>query len=58
MSKSETIFLSISFIFLIALIAQAFYVRRIKNRLQWFEDWGREYVEKHRENARRDGLTK
>ena len=29
-----------------------------KNKVKWFEAWGREYLEKHRDEARRDGLTK
>jgi hypothetical protein len=29
-----------------------------KDKVKWFEEWGREYVEKHRDEARRDGLTK
>lgn len=58
MSKVEIFALTVSFILLIGLIIQAFYIRRIQNRLQWFEDWGREYVEKYKEDAKRDGLTK
>lgn len=29
-----------------------------KDKVKWFEDWGREYLERHRDEARRDGLTK
>lgn len=58
MNRIETFFLATTFLMLIILFAQAFYIKKIKNRLQWFEDWGRKYVEKYREDARRDGLTK
>ena len=29
-----------------------------KDKVKWSEDWGKEYLEKHRDEARRDGLTK
>ena len=29
-----------------------------KDKVKWFENWGREYLERHRDEARRDGLTK
>lgn len=31
---------------------------KLKKSLKWFEAWGREYVEKYRDEARRDRLTK
>jgi hypothetical protein len=31
---------------------------KLKKELKWFENWGREYLEKHRDKARKDGLTK
>lgn len=31
---------------------------KLKKELKWFEDWGKEYLEKHRDKARKDGLTK
>ena len=36
----------------------AFKLKTEKNKVKWFEDWGREYLEKHKDEARRDGLTK
>jgi len=31
---------------------------KLKKDIKWFEDWGRQYLEKHRDKARKDGLTK
>jgi hypothetical protein len=36
----------------------AFKLKTEKNKVKWFEEWGRKYVEKHRDEARRDGITK
>ena len=52
----------ISVIFVSALSALSVYLivrlKIEKDKVKWFESWGREYVEKHRDEARRDGLTK
>jgi len=52
----------ISVIFVSILSALSIYLivllRIEKSKVKWFEDWGKEYLEKHRDEARRDGLTK
>jgi hypothetical protein len=52
----------ISAVFISTLSAISIYLivllRIEKSKVRWFEDFGREYLEKHRDEARRDGLTK
>jgi hypothetical protein len=52
----------ISVVFVSTLSAISIYLivllRIEKSKVRWFEDFGREYLEKHRDEARRDGLTK
>ena len=52
----------ISVIFVSILSALSIYLivllRIEKSKVKWFEDWGKEYLEKHRDEARRDGLRK
>lgn len=31
-------------------------ILRLKKSVKWFEDWGRKYLDKHKEEARKDGL--
>lgn len=52
----------ISAVFISTLSAISIYLivllRIEKSKVRWFEDWGREYLEKYRDEARREGLTK
>jgi hypothetical protein len=32
-------------------------LKKEKEKVQWFEDWGRKYLDKYRDEARRNGLT-
>lgn len=52
----------ISAFFISALSALSIYLivllRLEKNKVKWYENWGREYLERHRDKAREDGLTK
>ena len=54
----DKILIAISLCLLAFSILQVIENYKLKKELKWFEDWGREYLEKHRDKARKDGLTK
>jgi len=56
--KMDKILIGISLCLLAFSILQVIENYKLKKELKWFEDWGREYLEKHRDKARKDGLTK
>lgn len=33
-------------------------LQKEKEKVKWFECWGKKYLDKHRDEARREGLTK
>jgi hypothetical protein len=53
----EKILIIISLSLLTTSIFQLVNNYRLRKKVKWFEDWGRQYLEKHRDKAREDGLT-